>query len=272
MSNPFMKTYALKVRRLWMDARDRVRGRKPMIPPPSKIFIGDGNFEEIGNEFKDHLVKLAGLMPQHRVLDIGSGIGRMAVPLTKYLSQEGDYRGIEIVEAGVRWCDNEITPRYPNFQFKHANVYNKFYNPAGPIEASKYKLPFEDRSFDVVFLTSVFTHMMPDDLVNYFGEIARVLRPGGRLLATFFILNDESNRLKNSERSHFSFAHRGDCYAVANPEVPEHAIAFDEEFLLAQARTVGLIVAKPIYYGAWCGRTSFVSYQDIVVAQKASAN
>ena len=266
-----MNNYSLKARRLLMDAFDRLRNLKPMIPPESKIFVGNGDFEEIGREFKDHLVKLAGLKPNHRVLDIGCGIGRMAVPLTSYLSPQGSYWGIEIVKEGIRWCGSHITPRYPNFRFMHADIYNKFYNPTGPLAASKYRVPFDDKSFDVVFLTSVFTHMLPDDLVHYFDEIARVLRPGGKLLATFFILNVESNRLKQTDGSHFSFAQRGDCYAVENLEVPEHAIAFDEAFLLAQADRVGLEVRQPIYYGAWCGRTSFVSYQDILVAQRTRA-
>ena len=162
-----MNNYSLKARRLLMDAFDRLRNLKPMIPPESKIFVGNGDFEEIGREFKDHLVKLAGLKPNHRVLDIGCGIGRMAVPLTSYLSPQGSYWGIEIVKEGIRWCGSHITPRYPNFRFMHADIYNKFYNPTGPLAASKYRVPFDDKSFDVVFLTSVFTHMLPDDLVHY---------------------------------------------------------------------------------------------------------
>lgn len=43
--------------------------------------------------------------------------------------------------------------------------------------------PFEDASFDAVFSTDTFEHVMDLDLA--FGEIARVLRPGGSLLTRF---------------------------------------------------------------------------------------
>jgi SAM-dependent methyltransferase len=48
-------------------------------------------------------------------------------------------------------------------------------------------LPFEDRSFGLIFCGSVFTHI--DDLVEtWFLEMHRILRPGGRL---YFSVNDE---------------------------------------------------------------------------------
>lgn len=45
------------------------------------------------------------------------------------------------------------------------------------------RLPFDDCSFDAVFSTDTFEHVMDLDLA--FGEIARVLRPGGSLLTRF---------------------------------------------------------------------------------------
>ena len=41
---------------------------------------------------------------------------------------------------------------------------------------------------DVAFLTSVFTHMLPEDVEHYLDELARVLKPGGRTLITWFLL------------------------------------------------------------------------------------
>jgi SAM-dependent methyltransferase len=45
------------------------------------------------------------------------------------------------------------------------------------------RLPFADNSFDAVFSTDTFEHVM--DLDRAFGEILRVLRPGGSLLTRF---------------------------------------------------------------------------------------
>ena len=45
-------------------------------------------------------------------------------------------------------------------------IYNKKYNPAGKCKWSEYGFSFETQSFDSVFLTSVFTHMLPQDMDN----------------------------------------------------------------------------------------------------------
>ncbi len=45
------------------------------------------------------------------------------------------------------------------------------------------RIPFEDASFDVVFANSAFEHVQP--IREIITECARVLRPGGRLIAVF---------------------------------------------------------------------------------------
>ena len=97
---------------------------------------------------------------------MGCGIGRIAIPLTQYL-KTGTYDGFDIVRHGVEWCQQKVTPHYPNFNFFVADVYNKLYFPQGRYAATEYTFPFADDTFDFVFLTSVFTHMMPKDLEHY---------------------------------------------------------------------------------------------------------
>lgn len=138
-------------------------------------------------------------------LHAGCGIGRMAVPLTGYLSAEGSYEGFDIVPEGVRWCQENITPKYPNFRFQIADVHNDRYHPEGSQKASEYRFPYADGSFDFVFLTSVFTHMLPQDMENYLSEISRILRSGGRCLITFFLLNAESLKLIEMGASDLDF-------------------------------------------------------------------
>jgi hypothetical protein len=60
----------------------------------------------------------------------------MALPLTKYLSDSGTYDGFDIMRRGEDWCKNNITPRYPNFYFQFADVWNKEYNPMGRLKAA----------------------------------------------------------------------------------------------------------------------------------------
>lgn len=239
-----------------------------MIPPKSLSFVGKGDFVTIGREFRRHFIDLAGLRPEHRVLDVGCGIGRMAIPLTEYLSPVGGYWGFDIVVKGIDWCQERITPKFPNFHFRHSDVYNKHYNPDGRVRACDYRFPYEDAFFDFVFLTSVFTHMLPADLEHYLREIARVLKPGGKCLITFLLMNEESRALIQAKKSDFEFVHEMDGYFTTRPDDPEAAIAYDEEIALQFFERCGLTVEPPLRYGSWCGRKKYLSYQDIVVAGK----
>jgi SAM-dependent methyltransferase len=47
----------------------------------------------------------------------------------------------------------------------------------------------ESGSFDMVTALSVWTHFVEDDAVFYFREVARALRPGGKAILTFFLLD-----------------------------------------------------------------------------------
>ncbi|MGH9459757.1 MAG: hypothetical protein ACRD1X_00955, partial [Vicinamibacteria bacterium] len=58
----------------------------PLLPPPALRDVGPGDFEEIGREFLGHFVTLGSLQPSETILEIGCGPGRMAMPLTGYLS------------------------------------------------------------------------------------------------------------------------------------------------------------------------------------------
>ncbi|MFH1228333.1 MAG: class I SAM-dependent methyltransferase [Planctomycetota bacterium] len=232
------------------------------------IFVGDGDFKKTGQEFFRYFVDIGGLKPDEKVLDAGCGIGRMAVPLAKYLDKRGGYEGFDIAADGIDWCRKRITPSYPNFNFRVADVFNKSYNPQGKYQASEYRFPYEDKSFDFIFLTSVFTHMLPRDMENYLSEISRVLKKGGRCFITFFLLNAESEKLIGAKSSSLDFKYDlGGCRTV-NKEAPEFAVAYGEGFIRELARKYGLNVREPIHYGAWCGRKDFLSYQDIIIAAK----
>jgi SAM-dependent methyltransferase len=247
---------------------DRFKSGDSMTPPESMIFIGHGDFEQIGEEFKQHFTELANLQPDERVLDVGCGIGRMAVPLTGYLSEKGGYWGFDIVKDGIEWCQRHITPKFGNFHFQHSNIYNKLYNQNGKVQARDYRFPFENGFFDFVFLTSVFTHMLPSDVENYTSEISRVLRTGGRCLITFFILNEESRNLIRSGSSTLDFKYQIEGCLTTSESVSEDAIAYDEELVKKLFENHGLVIRRPIHYGSWCKRENFLTYQDLIIAEK----
>ena len=62
-----------------------------MIPPKSMTaYVGRSDFIKIGKEFRSHFIDFARLEKNAKVLDVGCGIGRIAVPLTDYLNGRGE--------------------------------------------------------------------------------------------------------------------------------------------------------------------------------------
>jgi SAM-dependent methyltransferase len=90
------------------------------------------------------------LRPEHDVLDIGSGIGNLALGLVDYL--DGHYDGLEVHREAVTWCQQAITPAHPSFRFHVAEVRSEAYNPSGKVPPERYIFPFDAGSFDFVFL------------------------------------------------------------------------------------------------------------------------
>lgn len=243
--------------------------KNSMVPPKSMTaYIGRTDFKKTGDEFRNYFIKYAQLEKNANVLDVGCGIGRIAVPLTSYLNEKGNYYGIDIVESGIKWCSEKITIKHPNFRFIHSDVLNKHYNKDGSILPHEYKFPFANETFDFVFLTSVFTHMFPQDLENYINEISRVLKYKGNCLITFFIINDESKQLMEYPKSSFNFKYHGDGFFCYKESDPEAAIAYEEKYIRTLFKSSGLKIDNSIHYGSWCGRKNYLSYQDIVVAIK----
>jgi SAM-dependent methyltransferase len=242
-----------------------------LTPPDDLIFVGSGDFQATGREFLRYFTELGGLQPWHRVLDVGCGIGRMAVPLAEYLDARGSYEGFDIVPLGVRWCQENITPRYPAFRFRLADISNTSYNPGGRCAASDFVFPYPDADFDFAFLTSVFTHLLPDAVENYLHELARVLKPGGRCLATCFLWNAESAALTRDGRSSLLLGYDRGSYRLADAHTPENAVGYDEAFFLGLFERAGFAVERPVRYGSWCGRGEYLGAHDIVLATRTTA-
>lgn len=213
-----------------------------------------------------YLRLLAELRPEERVLDIGCGCGQIALHLEDYLEDKGSYLGVDIHRPSISWCQKKISSRRGNFQFAHIDVRNLAYNPEGIYHAETYQFPFDARSFDLILLKSVFTHMRPPEVSNYVREVARLLKSNGRCLATFFLLNEEQSRLGGENA--LTFKHGEGVWRYRYEHSPESAVAYDESYVMELLEQHGLAVKAPIYYGRWAGRKDGLSYQDILLLEK----
>jgi hypothetical protein len=56
---------------------------------------------------------------------------------------------------------------------------------------------------------------------------------------------------------------------MANASDPEEVTGYEEDFVRAVYEKYQLKTKEPVYYGSWCGRETFLSYQDLILAFKA---
>lgn len=258
-------------RRLWFlpaDTLDLLLNRRPdCVPPRGMIFVGHGDYMKQGEKFLGFFKDFGRLQPDHHVLDVGCGIGRMAVPLSGYLGKEGSYDGFDVVISGINWCRKHISSRHPNFRFQHISLHNSLYNTATQAYASSFVFPYDDEVFDFVFLTSVFTHMVAEETANYITQISRVMKPGATCFASFFLLNEESEKLMAESPTHMNFPYDKGHYRLHSSKVDAANVAYKQEWLEGIFSHNRLHV-KSVHYGQWCGRNNFLDYQDIVILSK----
>jgi SAM-dependent methyltransferase len=123
-----------------------------------------GYFDEFGELMLKILVE-AGLKPQHYLIDIGCGSGRLTKSAAPYLT--GRYLGTDVVPALLA---NARKYGKPGWRFE---------------EASTIAIPEQDSVADVVCFFSVLTHLLHEDSFRYLRDAKRVLKLGGRIVFSF---------------------------------------------------------------------------------------
>lgn len=239
----------------------------PLVPPKGRIFTGQGDFVETGNTFLKNFIDTCSLQPHHHILDVGCGIGRVARPLAGFLDHRGRYEGFDIVQEGIDWCKKHYMD-YPNFSFRYLPLQNDLYNLNSNVQADAFRFPYPDQDFDLVILTSVFTHMQAEEVKNYLGEIARVLKPGGHCFATFFLITQVSESYLDQSTDPF-FPYRYDDFFLHDDHVKNANIAYRYPFIKKMIEQSSLSV-KELYEGWWAGkgREACMNFQDVLIMSR----
>ena len=235
-------------------------------PQMFKIF-GPGEtrtaFKNIGLISLNNLIRYAGLAQHETVLDIGCGIGRVALPLTHYLDSSARYYGIDPVKEAISWCRDNISSKRTNFSFEHVDWYNKMYNKRGTVDPASYKFSWENGSFDLVYLFSVFTHIKPDTLRNYLSEIKRMLTKNGRVFMTMFIVDEDTERRIDNNETHRPFFKADENYWTDHRDIHESAMAYRYAYVQDLLKDLGLQMSGSYIPGGWREKKAG---QDILVA------
>jgi SAM-dependent methyltransferase len=161
----------------WMsDRRDRSPDSSLPLPPARLRFrVAEDNdpreFVEVGRRsaenLKAALARYGGeLKPGSAVLDFGCGCGRTLLWLAREFPNV-QWHGTDVDPKSVEWCRSNI----PGAQF----AVNEAYPPTD----------YGSGQFDLVYAISVFTHLDADYQRAWLLDLARILRPGGVLMASF---------------------------------------------------------------------------------------
>lgn len=239
----------------------------PLPPEHLRFGVGDGDFYKVGEDIVARAKREAGLGPDSRVLDIGCGLGRVAWPLARELGPNGSYDGFDTMKQYIEWCENGLALDPQRVRFHWFDIYNSVYNPTGTIDGEHLAFPWKDGAFTLAIATSLFTHLSPQGTVNYLREVARTLERGGRVFASFFVLDNESREVMAKRETYPNFTTEVEHGRVADPNSPDVAIAFDADWLHQVFLSCGFAI-EAYRQGRWRNDAEDELYQDLVVARK----
>ena len=141
------------------------RNRETMPHEEAMAHSIGSQFEAFGI-IQSEMLRFYGLKPDGRLIDVGCGAGRTAIPLSR--SHPGGYLGTDLVEDLVENARTKCAR--PDWSFQ---------------VVSGLTIPAEDQSADMVCMFSVLTHLLHEQSYLYLEEARRTLKPGGRVVFSF---------------------------------------------------------------------------------------
>ena len=139
-----------------------------------------GQWDAVGQLQFDYLVA-QGLKPKHHLLDIGCGSLRGGVHFARYL-EPAHYWGMDsgqaLLDAGyeIELAQAGLLAKVPRHHLITDDVFR--FDRLG-------------QRFDMALAQSLFTHLSANRIRLCLHNLAKVMVPGGRLFATFFIVPDD---------------------------------------------------------------------------------
>lgn len=170
----------------------------------------------------------------------------------------------------VDWCKQQLEPLLPNFRFSLADVRAPGYNCTGAVAASAYLFPYAREEFDAAVLSSVFTHMLADEIENYVAQLARVLKPEAPVFITVLLFDHEAERAVAQSAAAFDFQYPvGPCMTFDRSR-PREGIACPQAWLTEVLRRNDFAI-RSIQRGNWRQVRSCEVSHDVVLATRRRA-
>jgi ubiquinone/menaquinone biosynthesis C-methylase UbiE len=156
--------YASQYRKFVNSVFARKEDERPLTTEQAMAEAVGGRFDELGRLMFKILLE-SGLMPEHYLIDVGCGSGRLTKFVSSYLT--GRYLGTDVVAALL---DHAGTYGRPGWRFE---------------TVSEIAIPESDGRADMVCFFSVLTHLLHEDAYRYLREAKRVLKLRGRIVFSF---------------------------------------------------------------------------------------
>lgn len=167
------------------------------------------------------------------VFDFGCGCGRLARQLLQQEPRPGRYVGVDVHRELIDWCRQNLSPFDPNFLFYHHDVYSPSYAPGNSLQLAR-PFPVQDGEVSLLIANSVFTHLLRRQTEYYLREVARVLKPQGVAVTTWFFFDRDS----------FPFLHQGPFTLFTGEADPTQAVIYDRKWFVETLRRCGLGVTS----------------------------
>ncbi len=134
------------------------------------------SFRGTVRKLRQRTINMARMQPGEQVLDVGCGTGTLALEAAQRVGLAGHVTGIDPGEQQIARARVKAARRHVDIDFQ-----------VGVIE----QLPFSEQTFDVVFSTLMMHHLPAPLKRQGLAQIARVLKPGGRLVIADFVHKQE---------------------------------------------------------------------------------
>lgn len=213
-------------------------------------------YKESGVEFFRMILEHLNITKSNKVLEIGCGTGRIAVPFINHIGN--NYYGFDVNDLYVDYC------RTISGNFTHLDVIHEDWNPAGSINPTEVAFPHKNNYFSAVFSIAVFNHFHISWFKRYVAESARVLTKGGKIFFTLIITSEP----KSDTGPPFKFNHRTEEEWYDYEDKKLYNVAFPEKLIRRIMIENGLMIQEPIRYGSWNKSPLALSGHDVIIAHK----
>lgn len=166
------------------------------------------------------------------ILDVGCGT-KIVKTLLEGGLPVGHYTGVDASSEVIEWLSKAV--KDPRFDFHHIDARNAMYNPGGRPLQTYESLPVGDRTFDLICLFSVLTHLDPGDFEKMLRLVRRQARPDSKLLFSLYLTRPDGGGLYLAPGQ----SPPGARFVDELPDKPLAVARYDEEYAVELIEAAG---------------------------------